>query len=92
MGENKKVNKEKYLKIIVVISVIVDLIIFGSLLYRNNRLKQEIANLKYDYKELQDSIFSQKQNIATITSNLNEITEFINNEKRTEKNWRWSIL
>lgn len=79
-------NKEKYLKIIVVISVIVDLIIFGSLLYRNNRLKQEIANLKYDYKELQDSIFSQKQNIATITSNLNEITEFINNEKRTEKN------
>lgn len=78
-------NKEKWLKIIIVIAVILDLIIFGSLLYRNNRLKQEIANLKYNYKELQDSVLQQESNITNIKSNVDEITKFINDEKEQKE-------
>lgn len=78
-------NKEKCLKIIVVIAVIIDFIIFGILLCNNNRLKKEISYLKYDYKELQDSIFSQKENVSNIKSKLDEIVEFVNNEKEQEK-------
>lgn len=78
-------NKEKRLKVIVIIAVIIDLIIFGSLLYRNNTLKQEIAQLKYDYKELQNSVLQQEENISNIKSNVNEIVEFINGEKEQKK-------
>lgn len=78
-------NKEKWLKIIIVIAVIIDLIVFGSLIYRNNRLKQEIANLKYDYKELQNSVLLQEENISNIKSNIDEIAEFINEEKEHKK-------
>ena len=78
-------NKEKMLKIIVAIVVIIDLIIFGSLLYRNNKLKQEITNLKYDYKELESKLLSQNESISNIKSNLDEIVEFMNKEKEPKK-------
>lgn len=78
-------NKEKMLKIIVAIVVIIDLIIFGSLLYRNNKLKQEITNLKYDYKELESKLLSQNESISNIKSNVDEIVEFMNKEKEPKK-------
>lgn len=78
-------NKEKGLKIIVVLAIIIDLITFGSLIYSNNRLKQEIAYLKYDYKELQDGVLQQKENISNIKSNVDEIVEFVNKEKEQKK-------
>ncbi len=78
-------NKEKMLKIIIIIAIIVDLIIFGSLLYSNYNLKKEISYLKYSYKELQDNVSEQGGNISSIESKINEIAEFVN-EAKEQKN------
>lgn len=78
-------NKERYLKIIVGMAIIIDLIIFGGLLYSNNRLKQEISNLKHDYKELQNSVLLQKENISNLKASVDETVEFVNKEKEQKK-------
>lgn len=78
-------NKNTSLKIIVVIAIIVDFIIFCSLIYSNRELKIEISNLKYNYTELQDSILVQNSNISNITTKVNENSEFIEKEKEQKK-------
>ena len=75
-------NKEKILKIIVAIAIIIDLIIFESLLYNNKQLKKEIAYLKYNYKELQDSVSAQRENVSYITSKIDEMAELLDDEKK----------
>lgn len=79
-------NKEKILKIIVAIAIIIDLIIFGSLLYNNKQLKKEIAYLKYNYKELQDSVSAQRENVSYITSKIDEMAELLDDEKKQKMN------
>lgn len=79
-------NKEKIFKIIVIIAIIIDLIIFGSLLYNNHQFKKEIAYLKYDYKELQDSVLTQGENISNITSKIDEMSKLLDDEKEQKEN------
>lgn len=79
-------NKEKILKIIVATAIIIDLIIFGSLLYNNKQLKKEIAYLKYNYKELQDSVSAQRENVSYITSKIDEMAELLDDEKKQKMN------
>ena len=74
-------NKEKYLKTILVIALIIDLMIFGFLIYSNIKLKKEIAYLKYDYKELKDRVSKQQSNIDTITSKVDKTSKFVDDEK-----------
>lgn len=78
--------KEKVIKIIVVIALVIDLIIFGSLLYSNKKLKKEISYLKNNYKELQNSVSVQEVNISNIKSKINEMTELTDNLQEQRKN------
>lgn len=80
-----KMNKEKVLKIIIIIAVIIVLIILGSLIYRNNKLKQEIDYLKYDNKDLQNKVLSQEEKIHSIELNMDEIDKFVNEQKERKK-------
>lgn len=77
--------KEKIIKIIVVIALAIDLIIFGSLLYSNNKLKQEIAYLQNNYKELQNSVSVQRGDISNIKSKIDEMTELTDDLKEQKK-------
>lgn len=78
-------NKEKILKIIIVIALAIDLIIFGSLLYSNKKLKQEIAYLQNNYNELQNSVSVQGGDISNIKSKVDEMTGLTDDLKEQKK-------
>lgn len=81
-------NKEKRLKIICIVAVLIDLIIFVGLLYSNYKLSQEVHSLQYSYKELQNVVFEQETNISNMKSQISEMSEFFDEmeEQENQKN------
>lgn len=72
-------------RIVLIIAIIADLAIFGSLIISNVKLKEEIAYLKNENKDMQDKMLSQNDNIKNIETKLNDNTDFINILKEQEK-------
>lgn len=78
-------NKEKVEKIILVIAFVLDIIIFGSLIISNVKLKDEIAYLKNENKDIQDKILAQNDGIKNLETKFNENADFIEDLKEQEK-------
>ena len=55
--------KENFSKLILIIAIVADLAIFGSLIISNINLKEEIAYLKNENKDIQDKILAQNGDI-----------------------------
>ena len=72
-------------KIVLVIALIIDIVIFGSLIISNVKLKNEIAYLKNENKDMQDKILAQNDNIKNLETKFNENTDFIEKLKEQEK-------
>lgn len=72
-------------KIVLVIALIIDIVIFGSLIISNVKLKDEIAYLKNENKDMQDKILAQNDNIKNLETKFNENADFIENLKEQEK-------
>lgn len=72
-------------KIVIVIALIIDIIIFGSLIISNIKLKDEIAFLKNENKDMQDKILAQNDNIKNLETNFNENADFIETLKEQDR-------
>ena len=72
-------------KIVLVIALIIDIVIFGILIISNVKLKNEIAYLKNENKDMQDKILAQNDNIKNLETKFNENTDFIEKLKEQEK-------
>lgn len=77
--------KENITKLFLIIAIIVDLAIFVSLIISNVKLKDEIAYLKNENKDMQDSILAQNNSIKNLENKLNENADFIEKLKEQEK-------
>lgn len=72
-------------KVALVVAFIIDIVIFGSLIISNLNLKEEIAYLKNESKDMQDKILAQNDNIKNIETKLNDNTDFIENLKEQDR-------
>lgn len=77
--------KENVTRLFLIIALVVDLAIFGSLIISNVKLKEEIAYLKNESKDMQDKILAQNDNIKNLETKLNDNTEFIENLKEQDR-------
>lgn len=75
-------NKEKILKIIVLVVAIIEFLFIIVLVYSNNQLKQEMKDLKCSYKELEVCYTQQEEKIFNIETKINSST----NESEEQKN------
>ena len=76
---------EKMYKIIIAIAVIIDLIIFGSLIYSNRNLKNEVNALSRKISELENCLEKQGIQIYEVDKNIsNTISENDKTEKQKE--------
>lgn len=77
--------KENFSKLILIIAIVADLAIFGSLIISNINLKEEIAYLKNENKDMQDKILALNGDIKNLENKYNENAEFIDGLKEQEK-------
>ena len=77
--------KENLMKLFLIIAIIADLAIFGSLILSNMKLKDEIAYLKNENKDIQDKLLAQSGDIKNLENKYNENAEFIDGLKEQEK-------
>ena len=77
--------KDNLIKLILIIAIVADLAIFGSLIISNINLKEEIAYLKNENKDMQDKILALNGDIKNLENKYNENAEFIDGLKEQEK-------
>lgn len=77
--------KENLTKLFLIIAIIADLVIFGSLILSNMKLKDEIAYLKNENKDIQDKILALNGDVKNLENKYNENADFIENLKEQEK-------
>lgn len=77
--------KENITKLLLIIAIIVDIAIFGSLIISNVKLKDEIAYLKNENKDIQDKILAQNDSIKNLETKLNNNADYIESLKEREK-------
>ena len=74
--------KEKIYKIIIFIAIILDLIIFGSLIYSNRNLKKEVNTLSKEILKLENRLENQGTQLYEVDT---KISNTIAEKEKTEK-------
>ena len=83
--EIKKKKKEKIYKIIIFIAIMLDLIIFGSLIYSNRNLKKELNTLSNEFLKLENRLENQGSQLYEVDTKIsNTIAEKEKAEKQQE--------
>lgn len=77
-------NKQKNYNFILIIAVIVDLFIFGILIYSNKLLKERIVKLDKNYLSLERKFTNQLENVSEIDEKLNKLIDNLEKEEKLQ--------
>lgn len=77
-------NKQKNYNFILIIAVIVDLFIFGILIYSNKLLKERIVKLDKNYLSLERKFTNQLENVNEINEKLNKLIDNLEKEEKLQ--------
>lgn len=77
-------NKQKNYNFILIIAVIVDLFIFGILIYSNKLLKERIVKLDKNYLSLERKFTNKLENVNEINEKLNKLIDNLEKEEKLQ--------